>query len=246
MFEKTTVLVVDDDPMLLSLLTDTLDSIGYDSVSEPDAESALERLSHNSIDIVVADINLPGIDGLELTRRVKKDRPEIPVILITGVSMKDIKSRAFKAGADGFLDKPFRITVIERLMEQLLMRRTTGGSTVLVIDDDEMSRTALKEQLQQIGYDASAASGGREALDMLQNKHFDILMTDLMMPEMDGIELSRRVKEVAPSTHVVIFTGSVPNDEEKSVIYTAADAFLPKPLQLEQVSLTLSSFENIK
>lgn len=246
MLERTTVLVVDDDPMLLSLLTDTLDSIGYDSVSEPDAESALERLGQNSIDIVVADINLPGIDGLELARRVKRDRPEIPVILITGVSMKDIKSRAFKAGADGFLDKPFRITVIERLMEQLLIRRTQGGQAVLVIDDSEKSRTALKEQLMQIGYDVSVASGGREALEILQKQHFDILMTDLMMPGMNGIELSRRVKEVAPSTHIVIFTGSVPNDEEKSDIHTTADAFLPKPLQLEQVSLTLSNFEHQK
>ncbi len=243
---KMTVLVVDDDPMLLSLLTDTLDSLGYDTISEPDAESALECLNQNNFDIVVADINLPGIDGLELVRRVKSQCPEIPVILITGVSMKDIKSRAFEAGADGFLDKPFRITVIERLMRQLLLKRTLGGSSVLVIDDDEMSRTALQEQLLQIGYDVSAVSGGKEALAMLQERHFDILMTDLMMPEMDGIELSHRVKEVAPSTHVVIFTGSVPNEEEKSDIHTAADAFLPKPLQLEQVSLTLSSFEEVK
>jgi len=244
--DKTTVLVVDDDPMLLSLLTDTLESIGYDSVSEPDAESALEYLSYNSIDIVVSDINLPGIDGLELSRRVKKNHPELPVILITGVSMKDIKSRAFKAGADGFLDKPFRITVIEHLMQQLLIKNPLGRSTVLVIDDNEMSRTTLKEQLQQIGYEVNTVSGGHEALDIMQEKHFDILMTDLSMPEMDGIELMQKAKKVAPSTNVVIFTGSMLNDEEKLVIHTTADAFLPKPLQLEQVSLTLSSLENLK
>jgi len=239
---RAKVMVVDDDPMLLSLLTDTLDSIGYDSVSVPNAESALDSYVNERIDVIVADINLPGIDGLELVRRVKKLSPDVPVILITGVSLKNVKTRAFQAGADGFLDKPFRIAVIESMLQRLLKKRGFGISTVLVIDDNKDYREVLTEQLTHSGFNVLCADGGEDALRQLQDSPVDVVITDFFMPGMDGLEIAKRIKEISPTTNVVVYTGYIPDEEQECDIMTTADVFLSKPFSLEKVSKILSEF----
>lgn len=239
---RAKVMVVDDDPMLLSLLTDTLDSIGYDSVSVPNAESALDSYVNERIDVIVADINLPGIDGLELVRRVKKLSPDVPVILITGVSLKNVKTRAFQAGADGFLDKPFRIAVIESMLQKLLEKRGFRISTVLVIDDNKDYREVLTEQLTHSGFNVLCADGGEDALRQLQDSPVDVVITDFFMPGMDGLEIAKRIKEISPTTNVVVYTGYIPDEEQECDIMTTADVFLSKPFSLEKVSKILSEF----
>jgi len=243
MIERPKVLVVDDDPMLLSLLTDTLDSIGYNSISVGDAESALESFENNYVDIVIADINLPGIDGLELLRRIKTNAPSLPVVLITGVSMADVRSRAFEAGADGFLDKPFRIAVIEKMLQQLLNPNTTRNSAIIVVDDNDEYRDMLGDNLIDRGFRVVTARNGTEALGKLKNGNVNVVLTDLIMPGMNGIEVARTVKAISPSTHVVIYTGHVPNDREESDIRATADEFLSKPISLDQIADILSRIE---
>ena len=240
--DKATVLVVDDDPMLLTLLSDTLNAIGYSSVSVPNAERALEYWGDSKVDLFIVDINLPGMGGLELLSRIKKDKPKLPVILITGVNMNKIESRAYEQGADGFIAKPFRITLIENMMRRLLKQTDAKSSKVLVIDDNEEYREIFGEQLLEIGYDVTIAKDGNDALGKLHKSPINIVFTDYLMPGMDGIELTRRIKEIAPSTHVIIYSGFMPNKKEASEINTTADAFLSKPVSLDQVSEILAQF----
>lgn len=241
--DKIIVMVVDDDPMLLSLLTDTLNAIGYSSVSVPDGESAVKVLQdRGNIDIIISDINLPGIDGLELVRRVKRISPDIPVILITGVSMNGIRSRAYQEGADGFLDKPFRISVVESMMQRLLKHGSLRGSAVLVIDDNAKSRDVIKDLLAELNFDPIVAADGFEALEIIRRRRIDIVVTDLMMPGMNGVELARRVRDVSPSSHLIIYSGITPDAAQESEIKSTADAFLKKPVSLEKVSEALFRF----
>lgn len=243
MLDKIKVMVVDDDPMLLSLLTDTLDTIGYTSVSVPDAESALTLLKDGSdVNIIISDINLPGIDGLELVRQVKRFSLEIPVILITGVSMNGIRSRAYREGADGFLDKPFRISVVESMMQRLLKHGSLRGATVLLIDDNPKYRDVVKDLLKELNFDPIVAKNGSEALEIIKQNRIDIVVTDLMMPGMDGLELARKIKDVSPSSHLIIYSGITPDAAQESEIKSAADAFLKKPVSLEKVSEVLFRF----
>ncbi|MFH1893555.1 MAG: response regulator [Candidatus Zixiibacteriota bacterium] len=243
MGRKTRILVVDDDPLLTSLLSDTLESIGYETLSVDSGETAVEMVGSTDVDIIVADINLPGIDGIEAMRRIKRISPTTPVILITGVNMKGIVSRAFSAGADGFLDKPFRIAVIEKMIQELLGHLSPESSAVMVIDDDEESRELLQSQLREQGYDVSTAASGTEALLKLRDGHVSIVLTDFIMPGMSGIELAHCIKEFSPTTNVVIYTGFSPNKREKSEIAAAADAFLAKPFRFEQVTEILARFK---
>lgn len=111
------ILVVDDDHNLLELLDDTLTTIGYGAVGAVDAFEALEKLKEQRFDLVISDIRMPGMDGFELLREIRESYPGLPVLFITGVELPEAIE---KAAPDGFLLKPFRISHIERLIEDCL------------------------------------------------------------------------------------------------------------------------------
>ena len=183
---------------------------------------------------------MPGIDGLELLKRVKKERPDIPVILMTGVTMNGIRTRALQEGADGFLDKPFRLAVIENMMQRLLNGEVSKDIRIMIIDDNAEHLETLKDILTETGYEVLSTDNGKEALLMLKRGGIDTVITDFKMPEMDGIELARKIKEVSPSTQVIVYSGYAPNDQEASDIKAAADGFLTKPISIEQMNAILS------
>lgn len=237
---KTSVLVVDDDPLLLSLLSEALDSIGYEPVQATSAEEALLKLETEHVDIIVADINLPGIDGLALARKAKNMSPSLPVVLMTGVSMKDIENRAYRAGADAFLDKPFRIAAVEKVLQSLLGQPVGRMLRVMLIDDNDQYRETLTEYLGAKSFEVTAVRTGAEAIAAVAGQGFDVVMTDLVMPDIDGLEVARQIKQLSPSTHVMIYTGSSPDGDRRRDIQTTADAFLSKPLSLEKVAETLA------
>ncbi len=111
------ILVVDDDPLLLSLLVDTLSAIGYNATGADGGRRALELLEQSRYDLLITDIRMPEIDGLRLRDRVKRLYPEMPVLFVTGVAFPDIIAQA---SPDGVLAKPFRISQIEALIEATL------------------------------------------------------------------------------------------------------------------------------
>ena len=101
------ILIVDDDPLLLELLTDTLTAIGHDTKPAGDGAVALDILQTEEFDLMITDIKMPNVDGLQLLKKVRRHYPKMPVLFITGVASQEVIGQA---EPDGFLAKPFRIT----------------------------------------------------------------------------------------------------------------------------------------
>jgi CheY-like chemotaxis protein len=119
---KTSILVVEDNLTMRDLLVDTLDAIGYLPTGASDGSEALQKLKEGKFDLIITDIMMPGIDGIALLKRVRKDYPKLPVLFITGVASPEIMDHA---SPDGFLAKPFRISHIEQLIENTLKGKAT-------------------------------------------------------------------------------------------------------------------------
>jgi PAS domain S-box-containing protein len=126
------ILIVDDNPQNLELARALLSARGYDVRTVADAEAALNLLTSFTPRLILVDIQLPGMDGLELTRRLKADpaRRGIVIIAVTAYAMKGDDQKAFAAGCDGYVSKPIDIDALPRIVAQHLARAAGGGAVL--------------------------------------------------------------------------------------------------------------------
>ncbi len=234
---KVRILVVDDDPTLRELLVDTLTTLGYESIAAESGEQALEMLKDLKVDLVITDVKMDVIDGIELLARLRKQHPELPVLMISGVDAPEIIGRA---APDGFLPKPFRIQAIEEQIEKALTARKKKpqgkGKRVLIVDDDTTFREMLTDSLIHAGFNPSAVSSGEEALESIKEETFDAVVTDIHMPAMDGITLARRIRDRLSDIPIVIMTAySSRSKAEQDTGPIPTEHFLVKPFDINQL-----------
>ena len=117
---SATILVVDDEEYMLQSLSKLLTLLGFETKTALDGETALELFKSNNVDLIITDINMPGMSGIDLLKEIKLLNPELPVIVITGYSAEKAQVLAEKNKADGFLPKPFRMNDIKDLIDSLL------------------------------------------------------------------------------------------------------------------------------
>ncbi len=113
------ILIVDDNPNMSSLLAEMLELFDYVSERAGDGTEALEKLETHSFSMVITDLRMPTMTGLELLEKVKQKYPKLPVVLISGYSMDDVEAEGGMS-PDGFLAKPFMMSDIEKLLNSLL------------------------------------------------------------------------------------------------------------------------------
>ncbi|MEW6052157.1 MAG: response regulator [Candidatus Zixiibacteriota bacterium] len=114
------ILVVDDNPNMSSLLCEMLEVFDYQSVHASDGNEALAELAKGDFSMVITDMRMPNMTGLELLKEVKDRHPKLPVVLISGYSVNEIASMGGELKPDGFLGKPLMMSDIERLLNTLL------------------------------------------------------------------------------------------------------------------------------
>lgn len=242
MSQTVKVLVVDDDKKIRTLLLDTLSALGYKTIGARDGEEALALLEKQKPDVVISDIKMPKLSGLSLLRNIKDKDPKIPVLMITGYNFTYTKDQALDSGADGFLAKPFRISKIEELMQSVL---GTGGypgeekpyklKKILIVEDDEILRNMLSETLSSLDYFPIGVEDGQMALVQLKTQDFDLVISDIRMPKMDGITLLKNIKEMVSQLPVVLITGFSSTYPAQKALQEGADGYLAKPFRIEKM-----------
>lgn len=113
------VLIVDDDPNFLDALVETVNSLGYVASGEPDCESALVALRKDTISVVMADVSMPAMNGFDLLRVLKRQYPELPVVIMTGHNLSEPAAAMIRETADEYLTKPFRQEDISKILTRL-------------------------------------------------------------------------------------------------------------------------------
>jgi CheY-like chemotaxis protein len=114
--EKKRILVVDDQESMRSLLKDMLEVIGYEIMLADGGEEALRLMQGNQFDLVLTDLNMPGMDGTALLRVIKADYADMPVVVITGYGTYHTEKRVMKEGANGYISKPCTLAKIENTL----------------------------------------------------------------------------------------------------------------------------------
>jgi CheY-like chemotaxis protein len=184
--DRGTILVVDDDAGVLNLLERFLSRQGFRVVTASGGARALELARSVRPAAITLDVVMPDMDGWSVLRSLKAD-PELSAIPVIVVTMTDDMAQGFALGAADFLTKPIDRARLLSLLAKL--RPPAGQTNVLVVEDDPASREMLERLLVKEGCTVRAATNGVEALAAVAAELPDLMLLDLMMPEMNGFEV---------------------------------------------------------
>lgn len=120
MSREKKILIVDDNPHMCNLLADILEIFNYQGIKAKDGEEALVFLKKDNYDMVITDLRMPNLGGMDLLRTIKDENPSLPVVVITAFGKSDTQQDVLAAKADGYLAKPFKVDEIEELLKKLL------------------------------------------------------------------------------------------------------------------------------
>ena len=227
---KTNILVVDDLKSIRLTLGAILEDEGHNVVLAEDGYQAIEVVKQTSFDLVFMDIKMPGINGVQTFREIKKISPKAAVIMMTAYSVEDLIKEALEEGAYAVVYKPFEIENIVSIIESALRK-----TLILVVDNSFADRETLKTILGEKGYSVVTASTGAEALARVKEKRFDIIFLDVRLPDTDGVQLFEQVKVVDPGVAVIMMTGYLEEELVRMAISQGAYTCIYKPFNVNKI-----------
>ncbi|MDF2714439.1 MAG: response regulator [Paenibacillus sp.] len=208
------LLVIDDDPAIIDLMKWYAGKENWSVASALNGKDGLRLAKEWSPHLITLDVLMPGMDGWSVLTSLKND-PELADIPVMMLSMTNDKSLGYALGASEFLTKPIQR---ERLMPVLskYMPDPRAGS-ILVIEDDETTGEMMKKLLDREGYISSSAGNGRIALERMETAAPQLILLDLMMPEMDGFEFVTRLRKHKKwsSIPVIVVTAKHITEEDR-------------------------------
>jgi two-component system, cell cycle sensor histidine kinase and response regulator CckA len=237
---RETVLVVDDRAAIRDLVRETLEPCGYKILEASDGQEGLEVFERtaNQVDLVITDLIMPRLGGAELGRLIKQRRPETKILYVTGYSGE---SPIVEAGGT-LLQKPFTPEALARKVRETLSGPSSSRS-ILIVDDDPEVLNLLRFVLEGEGYDIRSAQNGREAMAQLKEVPVGIILTDLAMPEQDGIETILAVRKEYPNLRVIAMSGTFASSVLDAARHLGADAVLAKPIEVDEMLKTLQELQ---
>ncbi len=236
---KAKVLVVDDQIGMLETFTDILEDKGFNVVTADDGFAAIERVKEQSFDLIFMDIKMPGINGVQTFREIKKINPKIAVVMMTAYSVEDLIEEAIAEGAYTVVYKPFDINKVIQTIEKVL-----DTVLVLVVDDRLEDRQTFKDALGSKGYRVTTAKDGYEAIALVKQGDFDIIFIDVKMPGVDGVKTFEEIHKIKPEVPVIMVTGCSAEELLKDAVDKGAYACIHKPLDMDAVLAMVEEITN--
>jgi two-component system, NtrC family, response regulator HydG len=217
------ILVVDDNRSLAEALSDVFEAKGYEPTLAFDGLQAVEKIKTEHFDCVLMDIKMPGLNGVDAFREIKKFAPAIPVILMTAYSVQGLIDEARAEGALAILSKPVAPDTILTIAEQL-----KSGSSVLIADSNP--DPALLDLLKAKGDRVAVADNVRTAVNMAASEQYDIVLLSADVQGLTSLDSVALLKHVDPKCLIILMKAE-PTEEYGPFIFGA----LQKPFKINDV-----------
>jgi signal transduction histidine kinase/DNA-binding response OmpR family regulator/HPt (histidine-containing phosphotransfer) domain-containing protein len=216
------VLVVDDSTTSQNIFKETLESFSFKVSVADSGAKAIDEITKAAdqgkvYDLVIMDWKMPGMDGIETARKIKEQRAATPsprIIMATAYGRQEVMQKADDIGLEGFLIKPvnpsvmfntimeiFGKEVVKGPRKQLNQRQfedalqNISGARILLAEDNEINQQVATEILTNAGLRVTLAINGQEAVNMVRQNKFDVVLMDIQMPVMDGYEATKRIRK---------------------------------------------------
>ena len=251
-----TILVVEDDPNVRATAVDMLTQLGYQVLKAVDAQSALSVLESGvHVDLLFSDVVMPGpMRSVELARRAKEMLPALEVLFTSGYTENAIVHGGRLDLGVALISKPYRRDALARKVRWMFRTRVYEAPDpldapvapempqaepqplrVLIVEDDANTREATRELLELLDAKVLAVDSAQAALDLIAQQLFDVLLTDVRMPGMSGLDLARAMKRLQPRVHVVLASGYGTGIAAELGDELSGATLLPKPFNFDEL-----------
>jgi CheY-like chemotaxis protein len=212
------VLVAEDEAQNIALMRRMLQKMGYADITVvTDGLQVLEILGTERFGILIMDISMPNLNGIEASRLIRNSTDasirQLPIILVSG-NTPDYLSNICKAEKiDAYLPKPYRYSELEKAISNVLNNKNITKpmchkkKKVLIIDDEVDIANLLKRLFEKNGMEAHTAHNGDEGLRIAKEQEFDLVVTDIIMPEKEGVEVIFELQRECPSCKIIAVSG---------------------------------------
>jgi two-component system cell cycle sensor histidine kinase/response regulator CckA len=234
-----TVLLVEDQDELRRLLRRTLETHGYKVLEAANGQAALAvgRNYAGTIDAVVTDVVMPSMGGRELVEKLRTKQPDVRVLYISGHTDDAVVRHGVIDASHAFLQKPFPPAAFVSKVHELFAQRKPSKHLLFVDDEAPLVYLATRT-LEERGYRVSGCGNGTDALAAFKRNPnaFDLVITDLSMRGMSGLELARALKELRPELPVILATGFIDDELRAKAAAVGVNELLGKPGTIEEFS----------
>lgn len=200
--ERRRILIVDDECGMRRTLRRIMVAKGYDVRVAGNGQEAIEIASEFDPEMLLLDIRMPGIDGVETFQRIKKICPDASVIFMTAYLSSELSDGAKNAGAVRILSKPIDIDHMCELVAHALNART-----VLLIDDDPGFCRSLQRALGQLGFKVNTAAQVEDAIRQFSDAPESVVLLDMRLQDASGLDVMKQIRRVNKDVAVVLMTG---------------------------------------
>lgn len=266
--EGLKALVVDDDYNTCDSVTKMLSQVGmrsewtlYGKEAVLRAKNSFER--GDAFHAYIIDWRLPDMNGIEVTRQIRRLGDETPIIILTAYDWSDIEEEARGAGVTAFCSKPMFLSDLrETLMTAIGLQEAESGDILphadetldfkskhlLLVEDNELNREIALEILGEYGFHIDIAENGAIAVERIATSspgEYDLILMDIQMPVMDGYEATRSIRTLDNPAHseipILAMTANAFDEDRRAAIDAGMNGFLSKPIQIEELIQTLQS-----
>ncbi|QTN29182.1 response regulator [Rhodoferax sp. AJA081-3] len=267
-FAGSKALIVDDNAVNRLVLSRTLESEGVITHTAASGQEALDWLDAASLqghpcDLILLDAQMPDMDGFaaaEQVGRMQKLR-KIPIVMLSSAGVKGDAQRASDVGIVGYLSKPIaRDELLQALARVLnadtsqpqalvtshLIRESQVLLNVLLVEDHVVNQKLAVTLLTRWGHHVEVAANGQIALDMFAQHAFDVILMDMMMPVMDGLEATRRIRAMETDRHtpIIAMTANAMESDRERCLAAGMDEYLSKPIKAQELQQMLQHFSS--
>lgn len=272
------ILVVDDNPLNVKLFSSRLEREGLEAIPAYNGREALAKIMVEPIDVILLDLMMPVMDGFEVLEKLKSSQStkNIPVIVITAMTEAEERLNKLEAKADELLAKPvstmeliIRVRSMLHLREikdQLDERReklmtvpaigyckssrkeSERRASILMVEDEDKDAKIIEQYLSDLSYELKRARNGQEAFALLEEEEVDVVLLDIMLPDISGFEICKRLKssEATKDIHIIAVTNVNDLDEKERSLELGMDEYLVKPVSKQELRIRIKTGLNLR
>ena len=253
-FESKQALIVNNNVTAAAILKNQLQQWKLEAVVVDNAEQALQVIAEQNFSLVITEMNLPAMNGMQLAARMKDEFPELPFILLNALNDDRYKEQQELTGKITVLSKPLKqhnlfdhILSIFRdkktgQMQDMSVKKLSADFAkqyplnILVAEDNPVNQKWAIKILGKLGYRVDIADNGHIALDMVSKTTYDLILMDVQMPEMDGLEATRMIRVCLNKQPTIIaMTANVMHGDRMACMQAGMDDYISKPVILGEL-----------